>query len=767
MYDFRLLLFAFRWSLVDFRYLFVITQCLLLSFALLFIISAPVSNLSGQTLNSGMLKYPWTGGLNSCQFGAVDLNLDGIDDLVIFDRMGNRILPFLNSGAPGMDGYSLHTEYVDQFPDLHDWVMFADYNRDGKRDIFTYSLGGMRVFLNISDSVLAFKPVTSLLKSFYYTGYVGILLTPVDYPAIDDIDGDGDLDILTFFGLGSYVEYHKNLSMEKFGNSDSLDYKLSDHCWGNFKESEGSNEVTLNIVCPYKNSILQGLSCREDPPKHTGSTILATDLDGNGTSDLILGDVDFPNLISLLNGGSTDTAQMTSQDTAFPSNTLPVKLFSFPAASFLDMNNDGKKDLVISPFDASLNISDNFRSVWFYENSGTDSLPVFKFMTDRFFLNEMIDVGSCAFPVFHDLTGDGLPDLIIGNYGYYDSSYYENAILHSVYKSKIAFYKNTGTHMNPAFHLETDDFAGISELKLLGVYPAFGDLDDDGDADMILGNSDGKLIYFNNTAGTGKLPVYSPPQFNYHGIDVGEYSSPQLFDLDKDQKPDLIIGEEKGNLNYYHNSGSVANPIFSFVTDSLGKVNVTNYTLSYDGFSTPWFFTDNYNNTGLLVGAEEGKVHYFTDIDNNLAGIFQDSDSLLESITGATLQTNPGWRTSACIANISDPVFMDLVVGNYSGGLNYYSHNSLPEVISSVREIRKKKEGIFMVYPNPADGYVTIESSSVSTRENFSIQIINLFGNIVFEQAFHRHTTVNTESLQPGVYIIRIGDVSHKLCISR
>ena len=320
--------------------------------------------------------------------------------------------------------------------------------------------------------------------------------------------------------------------------------------------------------------------------------------------------------------------------------------------------------------------------------------------------------------------------------------------------------------MNPAFQLETNDFAGLSKLKLLGIYPAFGDLDGDGDEDMISGNSDGKLIYFNNTAGIGTLPVFSSPQYNYQGIDVGDFSSPQLFDLDMDQKPDLVIGEQKGNLNYYHNSGSATNPIFSFVTDSLGKVNVTNYNLSYDGFSTPCFFTDPSDQTGLLVGSEEGKVHYYKDIDNNLTGTFQNADSLIESLAGTTLQTNSGWRTSACIANISDPEYMDLIIGNFSGGVNYYSHYSIPEVISSVQEMKKDGRDFLKIYPNPADGYVTVEICPFCSQENFSIQIINLLGEIVFEQVFHRNITVNTDSFQPGVYIIRIGEFSRKLLIT-
>lgn len=703
---------------------------------------------------SRFLKYPWAGGLNSCQFGQIDINLDGIPDLVIFDRHGNRILPFINKGTPGIPDYEFHPELASLFPDLHDWVIFADYNCDSKQDIFTYSLGGIRIFRNVSTSSLKFQLVTNLLQSYYYTGYVGILVTDVDYPAIVDIDNDGDLDLLTFFGLGSYIEYHKNLSMEKYGNCDSLDYRLTDKCWGDIKESEGSNSLTLDITCPYKSSPLPCTSCSEETSKHTGSTFLVTDLNGDGVKDLVLGDVDFPDLISLINGGTPDSAHMISQDTLFPSYSKPVNLFSFPAMGFLDLNNDGIKDLVVSPFDPGLTVAENYKSVWFYKNTGSDSIPDFQFVTDRFFQEDMIDVGSNAFPVLYDIDGDGLPDLFIGDYGYYDSSYYYQGVLHSVYTAKISYYKNTGTQFNPQFTLITDDFASLSSLHLTGIYPTFGDVDGDGNVDMIIGNSDGTLIYFENIAGPGQNPVFAAPQYKYQNIDVGDFSTPQLFDLDNDGQLDLIVGEKKGNINYYHNDGPQNNPVFSLTTDSLGKINVTDYNLYYDGYSTPCFFRDKSNKLKLIAGSQQGTIFYFTGIENNLDGKFNPSDSLFTLINNSPFNTQCGWRTGACIGKLSDPVYLDLIVGNWSGGLNYFSHNSIPPIVRSLDDIKPD----LTAYPNPADKEVFLKIGGIQNFSNLTIILVNPLGQKVFEKNILHDSRISipTGSLSSGLYILHV-----------
>ncbi len=720
-------------------------------------------SVTPQNIPEVPLQFPWAGGMNSCQFGSIDINLDGKPDLVIFDRFGNRILPFINKGSTGEIKYSYHPEFSSLFPDLHDWVIFADYNCDGKQDIFTYSLGGARVFRNISDTSLKFELITNLLTSYYYTGKVGILLTDVDFPAIADIDHDGDLDLLTFFGLGSYVEYHKNLSVEKNGNCDSLDYRLSDKCWGDFKESEGGNKITLDIQCPYKYAGIPDVSCNTLAPKHTGSTLLATDLDGNGLTDLIVGDVDFPDLIALINGGTIDSAHMISQDSTFPGNPHPIRLFSFPSCSFPDMDNDGIRDLVVSPFDPALYVSENKRSCWFYKNTGTNDHPVFQFQTDHFFQNEMIDVGTNDYPVITDVNGDGLPDLLIGNYGEYDSSYYSQGYLKSVFTSKISWYKNTGQPNNPSLHLVTDDFANLSGIHGLAFYPTFADLDGDGDPDMITGNADGSLTFFQNTAGTGHDPVFAPPQTHYQDINAGTFSTPQLFDLDRDGLPDLVIGNRKGILGYYHNTGTLASPVFTHVTDSLGKVVVTNPLISYDGYSTPCFFRDPSGKTGLIVGSEEGKVHYYTDIDGNLDGTFTREDSQLDILCGTPLPSSYGYRTAATVAN-PEAGFIDLIVGNFSGGLNYFSHKTSPVVYTAINEKVVPSASRFVIYPNPANDHLFIQAEQNSNPGTFQATLYNSWGQPVIQRVLQGSGPFNLSvaDLPGSIYFLSLSPLSQQ-----
>lgn len=702
------------------------------------------------------LLFPWAGGMDAIQYCDIDLNMDGIVDLLAFDRRGNRKMCFINNGISGDINYEFAPQYSSLLPDFYEWVIFADYNMDGKNDIFTYSPGyaSVMVYKNISDSKLKFELVVyPYLETYLQGGYVNLFVTSADYPGIADVDYDGDLDILTFGVMGSFVDMHKNMSMEKYGNPDSLDYVHTTYCWGHFAESDESNELFLDTCVPGAYQSDLNISRIE---RHTGSTILLNDLDNNGLIDMLLGDVDYPGISALYNTGSIDDANISFADTIFPQGTNRVKLFSMPVAAYTDVNNDELKDLLVSPFDPGVITSRNKNSSWLYLNSGTNSDPEFNFIQTNFLQSEMIDVGSGAYPVIYDWDGDGLNDLFIGNYGYYQYSYYENYFLNSVYYSGIAYYKNTGTHQNPLLQLWDDDFANLKSLKKKGFIPAFDDIDGDGDADLLVGNSEGKIIYLRYNKPNDDFEIIDE---DYLDIDVGEYSAPQLFDLNKDGVKDLIIGEKGGNVNYYQNFGSTDNPDFVYVTDSLGKINITDYSVSWDGYSVPSFFRDNSQKTGLVVGSEQGMIYYFTNIDNNLDGEFTMSDQLNSLLDTTGINFDRGMRTGAAITNFYADNKLEMIVGNYSGGLEYF--NGVINVLSDIDDHKKHKD--IKIYPNPATNKINVnipETSGTVLVTLYDISGYEIMSEILNVQ--NNFVTFSISEINNGVYLLK-AEISQKI----
>ena len=53
--------------------------------------SIPVKDEQGSALS-----LPWAGGLNAAHYNTMDLNGDNVDDLVLFDRMADKVLTFIS-----------------------------------------------------------------------------------------------------------------------------------------------------------------------------------------------------------------------------------------------------------------------------------------------------------------------------------------------------------------------------------------------------------------------------------------------------------------------------------------------------------------------------------------------------------------------------------------------------------------------------------------------------------------------------------------------
>ena len=705
----------------------IVTLCLLLSL----FPSFGQNKLDLLVFNDAALPSPWAGGLNACQFGRIDVDGDGKKDLLVFDRHGNRLSCFINKGDAGEIRFVLDNSYVAHFPHLTDWVVFADYDGDGRDDIFTYSKGwaGMKVFRNISVEQVEFELVVSpYLTSWQGGGEVNLLATNADYPAIVDLDGDGDLDILTFGVLGTFIEKHRNLSVERFGHRDSLVFERTDHCWGRVAESEENNVMYLD-TCLFGKSLIVN-----DGFRHRGATLAVRDLTGNGLPDLLLADVDYPNLVLLKNGGTPENALMVSQVTDFPENT-PIHLPSMPVPFFTDVDNDGVDDLIVSPFDPNPMACVGQNSVWLYLNKGTNHNPDFQLYTKSFLQDQMIDVGTGAYPVFADVDGDGLTDLVIGSIGDMDSTYYNNGVLQTHRSARLAWYKNIGTRQNPVFQLYDRDFGGLSALKTMGLVPTFGDLNDDGRLEMLVGTAEGRLLRFD-------------ADFNLVDDDFLHFdkawSAPCLFDVDGDGVLDLVVGDESGKLAFYQGVMQGNETQFSFVTANWGGVDVCDHTASYFGYSVPMLFRKG-NETLLAVGSEQGKMFLFKDLGGSFADV---SDHWSDYVCG--FENRFGLRSAAALADLNADGALEMVVGNFSGGLELLNGN-----IAVNQDVEELLESDFLVYPNPAQGLVTIEGIGL-------LKVSNLLGQTVLIREIDGRTSI---ALPRGFWLVRLNGFTKKLIV--
>lgn len=632
------------------------------------------------------LPSAWCGGIHAPQFASIHLDADNFEDLMVYDQSGRRVLTFINEGQAGVSNYAFDRSSRAHFPnDLNQFVMLADYNCDGEQDLFTYENGIFKVYRNDGSGATGpqFALVADPLWEQEGSLQVPIITRPLTLPAITDIDGDGDLDILTLSkgALASRINFHRNLSMEDFGHCDSLKFVLEDFCWGKYDDASLSTNPQLGITCriPQPGNGLENLEDGAAKINHpSGTNLLALDMDGDGDKEILHANYPSRNTFLLRNGGSPSVALMDSVQVYFPETDTSIDIDAYPASYLVDVNNDGVRDLLVAPF-VVWNDRENLSQSWYYNNAGLDNQPDFKLTQKDFLVRDMIDVGAKSHPATFDADGDGDLDLVVGNFAVADTA------------GVLYFFRNTGTAMAPTYALEDSNYMDIGNLFIKDIVPAFGDLDQDGDVDMVIGDQDGNVFILENQPVAGEA-LFILPTSPALSMAVTANAAPAVTDINGDGAPDLLVGRLNGQLAYFPNLASAGSYQFSVATSqsNWGQVDVT--PACCVGTSVPVVF-DHEGDRYLLVASDQGKIYIYNQF--SVAGPLQLQDSM--EVDGDFLSVTAG--------DLNGDGDQELILGNQAGGLEIIDFDKLV----SARQSTDLTDVKWEVWPNPAHEQYSIE----------------------------------------------------------
>uniref|UniRef100_UPI0034E009C6 FG-GAP-like repeat-containing protein n=1 Tax=Candidatus Thiodubiliella endoseptemdiera TaxID=2738886 RepID=UPI0034E009C6 len=548
----------------------------------------------------------------------VDIDGDGDLDLVVGKGSGT-LKYYQNTGTTSNPAYEVKTGGSNPFNsiDVGDFATptLADIDGDGDLDLVVGEFyGTLKYYQNTgTTSNPAYEAKTGDSNPFN-----GIDVEFYSVPTLADIDGDGDLDLVIGEIDGTLKYYYNQQPSSVDGqaptptatNSWTLSnipagqsaFKAGDVISLTLTMSETlklNNTTGSKVVIAGKDFVLDKTASITAGDKklvfkysvQAGDNIAATDFDiDNPTSDITLNNITdvagnapvFTADRVVLAKTKLEYIEKTGSGNN-PFNGIDVGGYSTPILA--DIDGDGDLDLVMG---------EDYGTLKYYQNTGTTSNPAYEAKTGDDNPFNGIDVGYYSTPTLADIDGDGDLDLVMGEaYG------------------TLKYYQNTGTTSSPAYEAKTggnNPFNGID----VGGYstPTLADIDGDGDLDLVVGEQNGTLKYYQNT-GTTSNPAYEAETGDsnpFNGIDVGRYSKPTLADIDGDGDLDLVVGERNGTLKYYQNTGTTSNPAYEAKTGDDNPFNGIDVGYS----SSPILVDiDGDGDLDLVVGKNDGTLKYY------------------------------------------------------------------------------------------------------------------------------------------------------------
>ncbi|HEX7049352.1 MAG TPA: VCBS repeat-containing protein [Longimicrobiales bacterium] len=499
--------------------------------------------------------FPFLGGFNVPRPQFVDI--DGDDDLDLFvqERSG-ALMFFENRGGAAVGPFVWRTDRY-QGLDVGEWSRFVDLDGDGDLDLLAeqrYSY--IRYYRNDgtprrAEFVLATDSVRDVEGAAVFADRQNI-------PNLTDIDCDGRLDLF----LGRVDGTVRRYELADPGPDGLPRFR--------FVTDRFEGILIIGQIIP--------------SARHGANSMEFADVDADGDQDLFWGDYFEPGVLFIENTGSCVAPSMRGEPVQVPAasaDSLRTSGYNVPVLT--DPDADGDLDLFLGVLGGAFNptrtAADNF---YFFERVESGAL---RLRTRRFLTS--IDVGSESIPAFADTDGDGDLDLYLANK-------IDPVALNS---GRVYRFENTGSATSPRFALR--DTLALREAYHLA--PAFADLDGDDDLDLLLGSWNKGIAFFRND-GTASEPRWVLADSAFITLTRGSHTTPATGDLDGDGDLDLIVGEAGGTLNYYRNDGSAHEPRFTLVSDEYLDIDAGRR--SFPALAD----LDGDGDLDLVVGSEAGDI---------------------------------------------------------------------------------------------------------------------------------------------------------------
>jgi hypothetical protein len=576
-------------------------------------------------------------------------------------------------------------------------------------------------------------------------------------PALCDIDNDGDFDLFYSVWLDEPIWYGKLYFYENIGTSNDPAFYFNDSIYQGiespadmypfFTDIDNDDDYDLFIGFGYMSPSVAGrmaLYINEGTPDSAVMVLESSqfmgidlgyycipafcDIDNDGDYDMFLGDED--GMIHYYrNDGSPEEYDFTEVTSSYAG----VDVVNIASPEFVDIDDDGDFDLFVG--ERSWGSDDRRGGINYYKNIGAPDSAVFELVTQNFLT---IDIGLKNHPVFADINDDNLLDMFIGDID-----------------GNINYFSNTGTEHNPYFTFMTESFEGISANSQSR--PCFGDLDDDGDLDMLAGRTSyiwGSVHYYQNR-GTSTEPDYILVNNEFLGIEC-EWPSPKLIDIDNDGDLDLFVGNQDNQAEYWENTGTPSEMNFSFGTDNYFNTAWINN----DPFIFSFGDLDNDGDYDMVRGHADDDItpiNAYLDFYRNIGDAYNPNFILEEE---HFLDISLVKYAEPFLADIDTDGDLDLFVGDTNGGVSFWRNNEINSVNREPSTVNRSF-ALLPNYPNPFNSSTTIPFT-LDQKLPVRVVVYNQLGQNIFTlfdgmmDSGKHQVNWDAGSVSSGVYLVRL-----------